>query len=108
MGKAEGLMAEYMAKNMPQPQQTQNTNDESDGETDDDDIDIDTENVFWRNLKEGEFKFGTQATKGNAVAGRWARMFQNEKDLKSAYESTKGNVAKANFRSTWAKGNTML
>ena len=101
MGAAETMMAAYMKEHVPQTPTTSvgpsNSEDEFDDENDS------LEDAFWQSLKSNNFRFTTQATKGNAVAGRWARMLKSRPDVKADYDKTIGNKAKAEFRAKWAK-----
>ena len=60
-------------------------------------------NIFWQEMKKKGFNVPAQGTKGNAIAGRWARYLASEPEEKERYESLVGRTAKSNFRKAWCE-----
>ena len=61
------------------------------------------EDKMWGALKARDFVFNAAGTKGNPMAGRWARAVAKSPKLKQKYVAVgKGHVAQKAFRKKWA------
>ena len=56
---------------------------------------------FWESIAKNSFKVPTDGSK-NPIASRWQRALECPK-RRAKYEATSGRIAKATFRSEWAK-----
>ena len=61
------------------------------------------EDTFWHDLKQHDFYFGTGGSKGNPIAGRWARFLRGDAAAKATYDQLKTMKAKSDIRANWAK-----
>ena len=62
------------------------------------------EDSYWNDLKQHDFYFGTLGSKGNPIAGKWARYLRGDAAAKAAYDQLTGQKAKSDFRANWCKG----
>ncbi|CAK0831658.1 unnamed protein product, partial [Prorocentrum cordatum] len=61
------------------------------------------ERLMWESLEEKAFKFSTEKKKGNAIAGRWARVMETSNEWSEKYLAAEGYPAKKAVREEWAK-----
>ncbi|CAK0864558.1 unnamed protein product [Prorocentrum cordatum] len=61
------------------------------------------ERLMWESLEEKAFKFSTEKKKGNAIAGRWARVMEASNEWSEKYLAAEGYPAKKAVREEWAK-----
>eukprot|EP00959_Pyramimonas_sp_CCMP1952_P204111 4268735-Pyramimonas_sp.AAC.1 len=58
---------------------------------------------MWESLEERSFKFSAEKKKGNAIAGRWARVMETWGEWSEKYLAAEGYPAKKTVREEWAK-----
>ncbi|CAK0869691.1 unnamed protein product [Prorocentrum cordatum] len=61
------------------------------------------ERLMRESLEERSFKFSTGKKKGNAIAGRWARVMETSNEWSEKYLAAEGYPAKKTVREEWAK-----
>ena len=63
----------------------------------------DEEAKMWRQLKEAGFYFKARGKKGNPIAGRWQRVFDQSAALQAKFKKAHGRAAQAEVRREWCE-----
>lgn len=67
--------------------------------TTDNDVNVESEeNSFWNDVKHHDFYFSAGGSKGNPIAGRWARYLRGDAAATAAYDQLKGLDVRGGMR----------
>jgi len=92
---AELLLAQHAHKRLENEEapDSQKSHDEDDQEA-----------TMWHELRKAGFAFQCSGSKGNPIAGRWARHLKKDPDFKANYNALPTMAKKASLRQEWCNG----